>query len=146
MKILLSTFTLILSFAPFAIEANQEIRTVGSLDPAVYAVATGGFWQQGQNYGNIRVVVRNVGWEHTRSQFYIQWLWSDESTKKVKEFATIPIQELNEGNWINLNKIERLSSKNGARFKLSYQVRTEENETIKILQVGEPTKYELLQE
>jgi len=145
MKIILSAIAIVFVFKASAIGANANNQFDGGLDTTVFAVATGGYWKQGENYGNIRVVVRNLGWEHTRSQFYIQWLQSNDSTKTVEASSTIPIAELNERNWININKIERIPSEHGARFKLYYQVRTKEKETIKILKVGGPSEYELLQ-
>ncbi len=141
----LSILIFILLFLSTSFAAAPNVEFNGGLDTKVISVVSGGLWEKGENSGQVRIIVRNLGWEHTRSFFYIQWLRSNDSNQTVEEFATIPIPELNEGSWINSSKLERISNNQGTRFKLWYRVRGEEKDQSAILWVGDPEEYKLLQ-
>lgn len=127
----------VLFSAPLENDSNIE------LDTMIFTVATGGLWKHNQNYGNIRVVVQDVGWEHTRSIFYIQWLRTNDLTQTVEVFKTAPIRELNIENWVNIKNIERISGNGSAKFKIWYFLRGEDKVTSSVLSVGNPTAYKL---
>jgi hypothetical protein len=42
--------------------------------PSVSAVATGGYWEAGQQHGVVRVVVVQVGSEEVSSRVFLEWL------------------------------------------------------------------------
>jgi len=140
MKKLFITIAIVLLMPSFIFSASSENV---DLDTSIFAVATGGLWEQNQNYGNIRVIVQNVGWEHTRSFFYVQWLKTNDSNQTVEVFKTAPIPELNIENWVNIKNIERLSGNGNTQFKLWYFVRGEDKVTTSVLSVGNPSAYEL---
>ncbi len=64
----------------FAGQSDTEFSD--SVNPAIYHVSTGGMWKVNEDYGSWRVIVRNLGWEHTRSFLYLQWLRFDDKTKR----------------------------------------------------------------
>ena len=64
---------------PILFTCSEQQCYACDVDPLIWRVAGGGFWERSNNeYGNFRVIVRNEGWEHTRSLVYLQWLKSDE--------------------------------------------------------------------
>ena len=112
----------------------------GGLNTTISEVATGGFWEQKQTYGTWRLVVRDLGWEHTRSFLYLQWLKTDDKNKNEIELKTVPIPEFNSANWHNVSNIEY---KNGT-FVISYMVRGEEVPQFAIIQPNLPGKYKII--
>ena len=78
----------------------------GAADTTICHISTGGLWEQGEKYGSWRMIVSNLGWEHTRSYVYLQWLKTDDENKELTESKTIPIPEFNTGNWRNVLNIE----------------------------------------
>ena len=70
--------------------SSEQRMFTGGIDPSIWRVVGGGFWQEGKSYGNYRVVVKNVGWEHTRSYLFLQWLKTDNEKEEVIEFKTNP--------------------------------------------------------
>ena len=74
----------------------------GGIDTTINNIAAGGLWKEGENYGNWRLIVRNLGWEHTRSFLYLQWLKINDNHKDLEEFKTISITEFNSGDWRNV--------------------------------------------
>ncbi len=67
----------------------SEVRL---LDSQVSQVATGGFWEENNQAGNFRLIVRSVGREHVSTEVYAQWIMYEESVEKTR---TIPIEPLN---------------------------------------------------
>ena len=98
-------FSLILVTTPTS-AGQYNLKFSGGVDTTIIHVSTGGLWEQRQKYGTWRVIVRNLGWEHTRSYVYLQWLKTDEENNEVIEFKTIPIPEFNTGDWRNVLNIE----------------------------------------
>ena len=135
---------LIISIVIFVITANAdqfETKFSGGLNTTIYDVATGGYWKQNQSYGTWRLVVRNLGWEHTRSFIYLQWLETDDTKKKVIELKTVPIPEFNSSNWHNVMNIE---FKNNS-FVLYYVVRGKEEITLSAtLRPDSPDNYKII--
>ncbi|UCE56667.1 MAG: hypothetical protein JSV31_14835 [Desulfobacterales bacterium] len=103
-------------------------------------IATGGLWDEGENYGTWRLIVRNLGWEHTRSFLYLQWLKTDDENKKVVELITIPIPEFNTGDWSNVQKIEYQN--NG--FYIYYTKRGQDGMSKSTLKPELPGKYKII--
>ena len=101
--ILLISFTLLSSSV---CAERYDLKFAGGVDTTISDIATGGLWEEGTSYGNWRLVVRNLGWEHTRSFLYLQWLKTDDENKEIVELYTMPIREFNTGNWRNIHKIE----------------------------------------
>jgi len=98
-------FSLVLAATP--ISAGQyNLEFTGGVDTTIIHVSTGGLWEQGVNYGRWRLIVRNLGWEHTRSLLYLQWLRIDDEMNEVIELKTIPIPEFNTGDWRNVLNVE----------------------------------------
>jgi hypothetical protein len=64
-------------------------------------------------------LVQSLGWEHTRSHVYLQWLQVDDTAKVIVERVTVPIKELNDREWLN---VESVSYQNN-QFILFYTVR-----------------------
>ncbi len=81
---------------------NLDPGFEGGIDTTINKIAASGLWKEGENYGNWRLIVRNLGWEHTRSFLYLQWLKIDDNNKDLIEFKTIPITEFNSGDWRNV--------------------------------------------
>jgi hypothetical protein len=65
-----SPILLLLSWILIATPASADQfnhSSAGGADTTTFHISTGGFWEQGKKYGTWRVIVRNLGWEHTRS-------------------------------------------------------------------------------
>jgi hypothetical protein len=102
--------------------ADQPGRN--NIDANVWFVVSGGLWNKSESeYGNFRVIVRNEGWEHTRSAVYLQWLWSDDSKQRVVVVKEVPVSELNDGGWRNVMHVERKDN----TFLISYTAREQED-------------------
>lgn len=98
------------------------------------------YWEQGEDYGTCRLLVQSLGWEHTRSFVYLQWLRTDDKAKVVVEQATVPIKEMNAGNWHN---VESVLYQEG-QFILTYTVRGERDIKKKfVLRPGLPGVYSI---
>lgn len=76
----------------------------GGIDPSVTRVLAGGTWSSGSESGTCRVVVQDLGWEHTRSYLYVQWLKNDAERQAVTEFMTLPVGEFN-ADWANVSDL-----------------------------------------
>lgn len=135
--ILLLTFTLISSSA---LANRYDLNFAGRVDTMISDIATGGLWDEGENYGTWRLIVRNLGWEHTRSFLYLQWLKTDDENKKVVELITIPIPEFNTGDWSNVQKIEYQN--NG--FYIYYTKRGQDGMSKSTLKPELPGKYKII--
>ena len=92
-----------------------------------------------KEYGNWRVIVRNLGWEHTRSFLYLQWLKVDDKTNKIVVHKTIPIPEMNTGNWHNVNNVEY----HNKSFIIYYTIRGQEVAQKSTLTPGLPGAYSI---
>lgn len=100
---------LLLSWVFFVLSASAaqlDPGFAGRADTTICHVSTGGLWEQGEKYGTWRVIVRNLGWEHTRSYIYLQWLKTDDEKKELIEIKTAPVPEFTTGNWRNVLNIE----------------------------------------
>jgi len=116
-----------------------DINFAGGVDTAISDIATGGLWQQGSSYGNWRLIVRNLGWEHTRSFLYLQWLKIDEGKKEVRELLTIPIREFNTGDWRNIQKVEYQNNS----FLIYYEIRGQEGANKATVEPALPGEYKI---
>ena len=135
--IILFCFNLFLT-AAFADQSDHKFT--GGVDTAISEICTGGFWEKSDNYGYWRLIVRNVGWELTRSYLYLQWLKIDENDKQVLEFKTMPISEFNSGKWMNVQKVEY---KNDA-FQIQYIMRNHDGFGKAELKPELPGKYKIV--
>jgi hypothetical protein len=111
----------------------------GELDTTIIHVSTGGLWKGGDNYGNWRLVVRNHGWEHTRSFLYLQWLKTYDKEKEVKEIKTVQITEFNTGDWRNVLNVEYRNDV----FIIYYVLRGRDGFHHSILKPALPGKYKI---
>lgn len=120
--------------------ANQfEINIAGRTDTTISHVVSGGLWEHNKDWGRWRIIVRNLGWEHTRSYVYVQWLKIDEGKKEIIELKTIPISEFNEGNWRNVEHVDYSDNS----FVINYMNRAEEVSRKAFLVPDAPGIYEI---
>jgi len=86
------------------IRAGTEVETTThALRPVVAeyvtAVASGGYWEEGDRSGIIRVIVVQQGWEHVTSRVYLEWIAEGQS-HELKIIRQAPVDEINEaGVW-----------------------------------------------
>lgn len=118
-----------------------DVKFTGGLDTTIDQVLMRGFWQDENKYGTYRLVSRNLGWEHTKSYLYLQWILTDDKAQELIEFKTLPITEFNDTDWRHLNEIKFVNDK----FVISCELRMSSNnsQTI-ILKPGKPGKYKIL--
>jgi len=134
MRIVISFFLLLASVTSLADETPRR----ANIDPDVWFVASGGLWKKSDTeYGNFRVIVRNEGWEHTRSSLYLQWLKSDDQKQRIVVLKEMPVSEFNSGGWFNVLHIERRDS----TFLISYLARGEDTNKNAELRPGLPGVY-----
>ena len=131
-------FSLILVTTPTS-AGQYNLKFTGGIDTTIIHVSTGGLWEQGVEHGSWRLIVRNLGWEHTRSFLYLQWLKTDEDKNKVIELKTIPIPEFNTGDWRNVLKVEYQN--NG--FTIYYVLRGQKGILKATLKPKLPGKYRI---
>jgi hypothetical protein len=109
-----------------------------SIDTNVSLIVSGGLWKKNNGeYGNFRVIVRNEGWEHTRSSVYLQWLRSDDPKQQIVVLKEVPVSEFNNGGWFNVMHLERKDN----RFLISYTTREEGAKKSAELRPGLPGIY-----
>jgi hypothetical protein len=137
MRLIVLVSFIIGSGLAFADQSGTEL--LGSVNPTIYHVSTGGLWEGKKEYGNWRVIVRNLGWEHTRSFLYLQWLRVDDKTNKIVVHKTIPIPEMNTGNWHNVNNVEY----HNKSFIIYYTIRGQEVAQKSTLTPGLPGAYSI---
>ena len=134
---------LILGWIVFNVSASADQfdpEFAGSIDTTINDISTGGLWEEGENYGRWRLIVRNFGWEHTRSFLYLQWLKIDDENKNVIEFKTIPITEFNSGGWRNVIDVEY----HDGSFAIHYSERSSREKIHKaILRPEMPGEYQI---
>ena len=112
----------------------------GGIDTTINNIAAGGLWKEGENYGKWRLIVRNPGWEHTRSFLYLQWLKIDDNNKDLIEFNTIPIAEFNSGDWRNVIDVKY----HGGAFAIHFALRSSREKIRKaILRPELPGEYQI---
>ena len=74
-----------------------------ALDTDISFVITTGYWKEAGKYGRYRLVVKNPGWEHTRSILYLQWIYLDQKAQQPVVINSIPIEEFNKKDWRHFN-------------------------------------------
>ena len=127
-------------FIPGIISAGQsDSNFSGGVDTSISQIISGGLWEHEGDYGRWRLIVKNLGWEHTKSFLYLQWLQSDDDKKEVVEVKTIPISEFNEGNWRNVVSIDYTDNS----FVIFYAMRAEGGTRKAILIPDLPEKYKI---
>jgi hypothetical protein len=112
----------------------------GGADTTICHVSTGGLWEQAEKYGSWRVIVRNLGWEHTRSYVYLQWLKTDDKKKEMIEYKTIPVPEFTADNWRNVINIEYQNE----AFTICYIIRGRKKIHKAILKPKVPGEYKII--
>src|SRR5712671_23315 len=75
------------------------------VDPKVWIVTSGGFWQHASRYGTMRVVVRNEGWEHAKSFITVEWLAHDDSVQVRSVVESRVVLELDDQGWVNVDAV-----------------------------------------
>ena len=85
------------------IAAPVSAAEMGSIDPSIAFVATGGSWEShigSENVGGrYRVVVTNSGWEHVRSRMELQWIVLDQIARSSRIEQATNVKELDVGLW-----------------------------------------------
>ena len=119
---------------------GESAAKLPALDPTIRTVVSGGMWERATGVGTFRIVVQNVGWEHTRSLVQVQWLASDEATQKVRIAAAVAVPELNEATWANIDSIRFLPGP-GSRVEILYLVHGEGPQLRMVLALGAPGSY-----
>lgn len=135
LSILISFF--FISVSTYAEQYDTDFP--GGLNSTISGVTTGGMWKENNTYGTWRLVARSLGWEHTRSYLYLQWLIIDDTNKKVSEYRTIPIQEFNDSNWHHVRNIKYKDQS----FIINYTIRGEKAENVATIQPGLHGKYKI---
>jgi hypothetical protein len=135
MKILILGIYILYSALAYAMQPGTDLS--GSINPEISEVSTGGFWKENDNYGNWRVIVRKLGWEHTRSLLYLQWLRVDDKANKIIVHKTIPIPKINTENWHHIQNVEY----NNSSFTIYYTIRGQNTAHKLTLFPGFPGKY-----
>jgi len=133
LKISITFLIIFLTYNSTVIIANESIKNV---DTEIGYVISRGLWKDKNSYGSYRIIVQNQGWEHVRSFFYLQWLKTEDSNKRVIIYKTRPIKELNESIWANIISIDY---ENGV-FTINYHDRIE-GEKQGVLIPGKPNEY-----
>ena|SRR4030065_969571 len=130
----------LISVAGISHGAGKQCSGCG-IDTNIWRVSGGGLWMKSKNeYGNFRVIVRNEGWEHTRSFIELQWLRSDDEKQQVLELLTVPVTEFNDENWRNVSDVQYRKD----TFIITF-INRGEGETVRtaILRPGLPGKYKI---
>ena len=120
--------------------AAGSTPTVPALDPTIRTVVSGGVWNAAPDVGTFRIVVQNLGWEHTRSRVQVQWLASDDATQKLRLASTIAVPELNEATWANVDSVRFLPGSD-AKVEILYVVHGEGPQVRMVLALGAPGSY-----
>lgn len=97
--------------------ASTATGPVPKVDSDVRIVATGGLWEHGGRYGTSRVVVREQGWEEVSTNVMLEWLVTNETKKSREVLASVPLAELNEHGW---NNVQQVTWVGGCKFEVSY--------------------------
>ncbi len=64
---------------------------------SIVEVKSVGYWEKGEKHGHYRIVVVDEGWEHIRSQVYIQALEEAEDPNQDDlVLSTLPVKEVND--------------------------------------------------
>jgi hypothetical protein len=122
-----------------AVRAESAAK-LPALDPSIRTVVSGGMWERAAVVGTFRIVVQNLGWEHTRSLVQVQWLAPDDATQKLRIAATVAVPELNEATWANVDSIRFLPGP-GSRVDILYVVHGERPQLRMVLALGTPGSY-----
>ena len=129
-------FCCYLILGPANADQHHQALT-GEVDPSISEMSTGGYWEKGEDYGFLRLIVQDLGWEHTRSFLHLQWLKIDEKHKQVFVLRTMSITEFNEHQWRNVQKAEYQNN----CFYIHYTVRGLDGYKKAMLKSEQPGKY-----
>ena len=70
-----------------------------SVPAYVTALASGGYWEEGDRAGIVRVIVVQQGWEHVTSRVYLEWI-EERPAHASNIIRQAPIDEINQaGVW-----------------------------------------------
>lgn len=104
------------------INAGTEIETkTHALRPVIAeyitAVASGGYWEEGDRSGIIRVIVVQQGWEHVTSRVYLEWI-EERQAHELKIIRQAPVDEINEAGVWSIDSPIMIPSASGLRIDL----------------------------
>ena len=88
-----------------------------SLDPSVSNVVTGGYWEQGKQRGQYRIVVERRGWEHVWSSLRVEWLVEDPDKQEVRVLTSSSVDSMPDWAW-SLGAPQLTCTKAGCRFTI----------------------------
>ena len=120
-----------------SIFANE--KSFKSLDSTIRFVSEDGLWQVGERYGRYRLIVEVLGWEHTRSFLYIQWIENFPKERKLKVISSIPVLEFNQKDWRYFSS----ATFDYDKYIIRYQNRGRETDQEAILKPGTPGEYKI---
>lgn len=83
----------------------------------VTAVASGGYWKDGDRSGIIRIIVLQQGWEHVTSSVYLEWI-EERHTRELKLIQQSPVDEINQAGTWSIGAPVMLPSANGLVIRL----------------------------
>ncbi|MBD3670029.1 MAG: hypothetical protein HUJ29_04575 [Gammaproteobacteria bacterium] len=109
------------------------------LDTDIDLVTTKGLWENNKEIGRYRLVVKKIGWEHTRSFIYIQWILLDQNQQEAKLIKSLPVDEFNTDDW----RFFHSASFSNGEFILNYENRGRGTPQKAILTPGIPGKYKI---
>ncbi len=133
-----SAIIFLLSFSLHSVTQAEEYNPK-NLDGNISFVITHGLWEKGKQYGHYRLVVKNIGWGHTRSFIYLQWLHLNQEKEITEIISSIPITEFNTEDWRNFISASFVKNK----FILKYENRGRNTPQKATLIPGIPGKYKI---
>src|SRR5262249_2063337 len=83
----------ILLLSAWLSHAYAKGEAAPTVDPDVTCVVKAGSWSAQQTHGQVRVVVRDSGLDHVRSEVWLEWV--EESGVGGKIHSRVPITEIN---------------------------------------------------
>ena len=63
--------------SPSLVAGQNSAENAPSIPPTVSSVVTGGYWEEGEHYGVVRIVIVQEGFEEITSRVFLEWLQED---------------------------------------------------------------------
>jgi hypothetical protein len=83
--------------SPGALDDDFVPSYVSDLEPSIFIVKTGGYWEEDDVSGRYRVaVIRHCSPEHCFTDTYLQWVRSQPEDTALQGVVTVPIGEIND--------------------------------------------------
>jgi len=88
-----------IALATLAIPATSLAQDSTRLDPSVASVVSGGHWQQGQQAGHYRLIVRTAGSEHVSSTLRVEWILEGTGRQDDSVLVSSPVDSIPDWVW-----------------------------------------------